>query len=150
MEPNDDTEHLRSSALQTASTILQARQRAEQELIQAKQALELKTEELAHVLSVMRTTLESTTDGILVTDGSGRIRLFNEKYIEMWRMPREIMEAGEAEPLRKAAGQQFKGSTGIHRPNQRDRDVGPSGELRYFGIRRWPSFRALFETPIER
>ena len=109
MEPNDDTEQLlRSSALQTASSILHARQRAEQELIQAKQALELKTEELAHSLSMMRATLESTTDGILVTDGLGKITGFNEKYVEMWRMPREIVDAREAEALREAAGQQFE------------------------------------------
>ncbi len=108
MEPNDDTEQLlRSSALQTASSILHARQRAEQELIQAKQALELKTEELAHSLSMMRATLESTTDGILVTDGQGRITGFNEKYVEMWRMPRELVDATDGEALREAAGQQF-------------------------------------------
>lgn len=109
MEPNDDTEQLlRSSALQTASSILHARQRAEQELLQAKQALELKTEELAHSLSMMRATLESTTDGILVTDGHGKITGFNEKYVEMWRMPREIVDAREAEALRETAGQQFE------------------------------------------
>ena len=94
MEPNDDTEHLlRSSALQTANTILLARQRAEQELLQAKQALELKTEELAHSLSMMRATLESTSDGILVTDEKGNVTDFNENYVAMWRMPREIMDA---------------------------------------------------------
>lgn len=109
MEPKDDTEELlRSSALQTASSIQKARQRAEQELIQAKQALELKTEELAHLLSMMRATLESTTDGILVTDGAGKITGFNEKYIEMWRMPRELVTAPADGPLRKAASQQFR------------------------------------------
>lgn len=108
MEPNDDTEHLlRSSALQTASSIRHARQRAEQELIQAKQALELKTKELAHSLSMMRATLESTSDGILVTDGCGKITGFNEKYVEMWRMPREIVDARDEGPLRGIAGQQF-------------------------------------------
>jgi PAS domain S-box-containing protein len=108
VEANDDTERLlRSSALQTASSILHARQRAEQELIRAKQALELKTEELAHSLSMMRATLESTTDGILVTGGCEKITGFNEKYVEMWRMPRQIVEAREAGPLRKIASQQF-------------------------------------------
>lgn len=109
MEPNDDPEQLlRSSALQTASSIRHARQRAEQELLQAKQALELKTEELAHSLSMMRATLESTTDGILVTDGDGKITGFNEKYVEMWRVPRETLNAREAEAVRGAVGQQFE------------------------------------------
>jgi len=108
VEPNNDTEELlRSSALRTASSILQVRQRAEQELIQAKQALELKTKELAHSLSMMRATLESTSDGILVTDGCGKITGFNEKYVEMWRMPREIVEARDEGRLREIAGQQI-------------------------------------------
>jgi PAS domain S-box-containing protein len=108
VEPHNDPEQLlRSSALQTASSILQARLRAEQELNQAKQALELKSEELARSLSIMRATLESTTDGILVTDGSGKITGFNEKYVEMWRMPREIVDAREDGPLRRNASQQL-------------------------------------------
>ena len=108
MEPNDDTEKLlRSSALRTASSILQVRQRAEQELIQAKQALEQKTKELAHLLSMMQATLESTSNGILVTDGCGKITVFNEKYVEMWRIPREVLDAREEGPLREIAGQQL-------------------------------------------
>jgi len=109
MEKTNDTEELlRSSALRTANSILLARQRAEQELVQAKEALELKTKELAHSLSMMRATLESTSDGILVTDGTGRVTGFNEKYVEMWRMPREVMDSGEERQLREVAARQFK------------------------------------------
>ena len=109
MERNDDPEHLlRTSALRTSNTILLARQRAEQELIQAKQALELKTEELAHSLSMMRATLESTSDGILVTDGRGKVSDFNENYLAMWRMPRQIMDSRDERTLREAASQQFR------------------------------------------
>lgn len=108
MEPNNDTaDLLRSSALQTASSILQVRQRAEQELIQAKQALELKAKELAHSLSMMQATLESTSNGILVTDRFGKITIFNEKYVEMWRIPRDVLNAREEGPLREIAGQQL-------------------------------------------
>jgi len=99
--------------MQTAASIRQARQRAEQELVQAKRALELKTEELAHLLSMMRATLESTTDGILVTDGAGKVTGFNEKYVEMWRMPRELMDARAYGPLRKVASQQFNDPEGF-------------------------------------
>jgi PAS domain S-box-containing protein len=81
---DDEESLLRSVALQNARSILQARQRAEQELVKAKEALERKTLELAHSLSMMRATLESTTDGILVTDGAGRVTDFNAKYVEMW------------------------------------------------------------------
>jgi PAS domain S-box-containing protein len=109
MEKNNDTEELlRSSALQTANSILLARQRVEQELIQAKKALELQTTELAHSLAIMRATLESTTDGILVTDVTGRVTSFNEKYVQMLQMPCEVMDSGEARQLREVAARQFK------------------------------------------
>jgi hypothetical protein len=74
MEPRDDEEKaLRSVALQNAQSILLARQRAEEELVRAKEAMELKTHELARSLAMMRATLESSTDGILVTDGGGKV-----------------------------------------------------------------------------
>jgi PAS domain S-box-containing protein len=62
---------------------------------------------------MMRATLESTTNGILVTDGAGRITGFNEKYVEMWRIPRELLDARAYEPLRKAASQQLKDPEGF-------------------------------------
>jgi len=79
----------------------------------AKQALELKTEELAHLLSMMRATLESTTNGILVTDGAGHITGFNEKYAEMWGIPRELLDARAYGPVWEAASQQLKDPQGF-------------------------------------
>jgi two-component system CheB/CheR fusion protein len=108
VEANDDPEQLlRTSALRTSNSILVARQRAEQELIQAKKALELKTHELAHSLSLMRATLESTTDGILVTDDSGRVTDFNENYATMWQIPREMIDLRDSHKLRAIASRQF-------------------------------------------
>src|SRR3984893_11391760 len=75
--------------------------------MQTKEALERKTEELAHSLSMMRATLESTTDGILVTDGSGKVTSFNERFMAMWRLPREIMELKEHRRLLEVTCQQF-------------------------------------------
>ena len=47
MADENEDDLLRSVALQNAQAILLARQRAEQELIQAKEALEQKSQELA-------------------------------------------------------------------------------------------------------
>jgi len=64
MAANENEEELlRSVALQNAQSILIARQRAEQELLWAKQALEVRTEELARSLAMLRATLESTPTG---------------------------------------------------------------------------------------
>ena len=92
--PDNEEELLRSVALQNAKAILEARQRAEQELIQANQALELKSAELAQSLAMLHATLESTADGILVTDGGGLISGFNEKLLSMWDVPRTAVQGG--------------------------------------------------------
>jgi len=94
MEPEEREEHLlRSVALRNARSILQARQRAEEDLVRTKEALERKTGELARSLAMLRATLESTTDAILVTDVDGRITDFNEKYTALWRLPGDVLEA---------------------------------------------------------
>jgi signal transduction histidine kinase len=52
-----------------------------------------RTQEVVHSLSLVRATLESTTDGIVVTDAIGQIASFNEKFIEIWKIPHEVMES---------------------------------------------------------
>ena len=44
--------------------------------------------------SIIMATLESTEDGILVVDMSGKIVQYNNKFAEMWRVPRDIMDTG--------------------------------------------------------
>ncbi|MDC4225105.1 MAG: diguanylate cyclase [Candidatus Manganitrophus sp.] len=48
-------------------------------------------EELKTALSLMNAALESTTDGLLVVDQAGKIRTFNRKFVEMWRIPPAIV-----------------------------------------------------------
>jgi PAS domain-containing protein len=40
---------------------------------------------------MIRATLESTADGILVVDERGKITAFNEKFGELWRIPKSIL-----------------------------------------------------------
>jgi PAS domain S-box-containing protein len=109
VDPTDDSDDLlHSAALQTANSILLLRQRAERELIQARDALERKTEELAHSLSMMRAALESTTDAIVATDEVGNVTAFNEKCAEMLGLPRETIDSADAAQLREMFSRQFK------------------------------------------
>ena len=111
MPPDESEEQLlHSTALQTANTVLLARKRAEQELLEAKQELERKTGELAHSLAMMRATLESTTDGILVTDYDGRVTGFNQQFMEMWRMPPDVLRAGSEQRPRDVVEPTIGGS----------------------------------------
>jgi PAS domain S-box-containing protein len=107
VETEDETQRLRSAALETASGILQIRQRAEQEIRRANEILDLRTRELAQVAVILRAILESTTDAILVTDEKARILDFNEKYIELWSMPRKVLEDGDLREVRHLASQNF-------------------------------------------
>ena len=54
-------------------------------------------QELAESLSLLDSTLESTVDGILVANGKGKLTKFNRKFIEMWRLPPEIVAAKDDE-----------------------------------------------------
>jgi PAS domain S-box-containing protein len=99
---------LRSVALQNASSILAARLRAEEELLLAKDALQEKTKELTRLLTMMRATLESTTDALLVTDGSRRVTGFNEKFKTMWGFPQEVLDNKQHDHLIEIASRQFK------------------------------------------
>lgn len=50
-------------------------------------------EQLEDRMSELRATLESTGDGILVIGLSGAIRHFNRRFVELWNVPRDLLEA---------------------------------------------------------
>jgi PAS domain S-box-containing protein len=107
-EPDhDENELLRHVTLQNAKSIELARRRAVDDLVRTKEALELKTAELAGSLSLMRATLESTTDGVLATDRGRRITSFNDQFVRMWEIPRELLERGDHGRLLEAASRYF-------------------------------------------
>ena len=93
----DKTEELRSASLQTATSILQIRERA---IGQTK-------EELVQALMIMRATLEATTDGILVTDEKGKVTDFNDKYLAMWKIPWKSLEDGTPVDVREFASRKL-------------------------------------------
>ncbi len=48
---------------------------------------------MAGSLSLLEATLESTADGILVVNGRAEVVQFNQKFAEIWRIPKEILES---------------------------------------------------------
>ncbi len=69
-------------------------------------------DELARSLAKLTATLESTTDAILVIDGHDRIAGFNEKYVNLWNVPPEIMSAPHADALREFISTKVKDPEG--------------------------------------
>ena len=67
-----------------------------------------RTQEVVTSLSLVRATLESTTDGILVTDGNGRVTSFNETFVKMWNIPPEVLRLEETQQMAEAVSSQLK------------------------------------------
>ncbi|STX47836.1 regulatory protein (GGDEF and EAL domains) [Legionella hackeliae] len=53
-----------------------------------------KNVELEKSLSLLRATLESTADGIMMVNGKGQVVDWNQKFVEMWRIPSYMLESG--------------------------------------------------------
>ncbi len=51
--------------------------------------------EIRKALSLLTATLDATADGILVVDNDGQIINFNQRLIEMWRVPDAILVSGD-------------------------------------------------------
>ena len=107
MPVENEDELLKAVALSNAKVILKARQQAERELLEAKEALERKTSQLADSLAMMRATLDAATDGILVTDEKFQITAFNQKFVQMWKPQVALMEAGDEPALTEVIANHF-------------------------------------------
>ena len=59
--------------------------------------------EASRTFSLLRATLESTADGILVVDVNGKILSFNQKMTDMWGVSPEVFGSGDDEAAINAA-----------------------------------------------
>ena len=78
----DEDEQLRSVALLNAQSILLARQRAEEELFAAKEALEARTAELERANTLIRTIAENAASSLLMLDERGVAMYVNPAAVE--------------------------------------------------------------------
>jgi PAS domain S-box-containing protein len=63
--------------------------------------------ELERTISLLRATLDSTTDGILVVDAEGKIVTFNERFVKMWGIPQEVIDSRDDDLALSVAIQQL-------------------------------------------
>ena len=63
---------------------------------------------LSRTLSLLSTTLESTADGILVVDDGGRIETCNKKFLEMWRLPEDVVASADHTHLLSLMSEQLR------------------------------------------
>jgi diguanylate cyclase (GGDEF)-like protein/PAS domain S-box-containing protein len=51
--------------------------------------------EMRRAISILQSTLESTADGILVIDRQGKIISYNQRFAQLWRIPKVILDSRE-------------------------------------------------------
>lgn len=94
---NDDLTFLDSIGSQVANVI--ERKRAEKELEQS--------------YSLLTATLESTADGILVVDKSGKITNYNQRFVELWQIPPSVISTRNDNQIISFVLEQVKDPTGF-------------------------------------
>jgi sensor histidine kinase regulating citrate/malate metabolism len=78
------------------------------ELIRRHQdAQTLVATELSRMLAILRATLESTTDAIIVAGDNFEIIDFNAKYLNMWKIPPEVMKSRVPREVREFESKNF-------------------------------------------
>lgn len=66
------------------------------------------TAELKKSLSITKATLESTTDGIIVISNNGEIIDYNQKFINIWRVPLNLLKKRRYSLLKNYLNEQMK------------------------------------------
>ncbi len=110
-----------------------ARQEAQQALLEAKATLEQRVLErtaalrreiverreaehaLSRSLSVINATLESTLDGIMVLGRDGKVKHFNRRFTDMWRITPEFLTTANENRLLTYVSAQLKDPRGFLR-----------------------------------
>ena len=65
-------------------------------------------DQLAQSVSLLRATIESSVSGLLVVDIAGKITIYNNRFLEMWRIPAELMAQGDDQLILKVVLDQLK------------------------------------------
>jgi len=80
---------------------------------EAASDLAQKNKELEKSFSLLRATLESTADGILVVDNQGKMVSFNQKFAKMWHIPESILASGDDDQMLAFVLEQLKDPDGF-------------------------------------
>ncbi len=67
----------------------------------------------ARYLSLVQATLDSTADGILVIDVDRRVTIYNRKFVELWRIPADIVASHDDRQLLTFVLNQLKDPAGF-------------------------------------
>lgn len=75
-------------------------------------------DKLARANGLLQTLMDASPSGIIMVDDETKITSFNQTFAEMWNIPRDILESGDAEAVLETSLSLFKD------PQATRRDVG--------------------------
>ncbi len=87
---------------------------ANRQLALRNQQLETTNAALSAATQQLRSTLECTADGILVVDVNGKVISWNNKFLELWRIPLDLVTERSDEKLLKFVLSQLKAPRRLH------------------------------------
>ena len=73
---------------------------------------------LSESVSLLRTTIEASNDGLLVVDTNRRVTVYNQRFLDMWKIPPEVAAAGDDQAVLKLGMEQVKDPGEIARVNR--------------------------------
>ena len=82
--------------------------------------------ELQEKNSLLDGTLQATADGILAVSGDGKVMSYNRQFVELWRVPPELLDLQDAEALALFVEQQ------INNPNFKVRQLNDTTKSETF------------------
>ncbi len=65
-------------------------------------------EHLSRTLSMLKSTLQSTADGILVIGPNGKVLSYNKKFLKLWNIPSKVAETNDDKKLLNYVFKQLK------------------------------------------
>ncbi len=96
----------RDHAVEVQAQVVRARQDLVQSNAQLERRVQERTQELELANAAMRgseellrSTVESTADGILVVDRDGKVAFGNRRFGQMWRVPDDVLARGDDDEL---------------------------------------------------
>jgi diguanylate cyclase (GGDEF)-like protein len=98
----------RDSAIEMQDELVRARADLERANADLETRVRQRTVELERAVAalrngeeLLRSTVESTADGILVVDTNGRVAFTNSRFLEMWRIPEALVRQGDDDAMLK-------------------------------------------------
>lgn len=76
----------------------------DQDRLLIERSLEVSSNELKGLIALLQATLDSTSEGILVINARGQMANYNKRFLEIWKIPEEIMRTHDTQKAVNAYG----------------------------------------------